>query len=71
MTYVCIKCKKIWLNGNATCDYSGGLCEECTVAYLRGRQKKQGFHDCFKRATQVCSRGECNYWQLCNRQLAV
>jgi len=69
MTYICIKCRKIWVNGGHTKDYSGGLCKECTTDYIRERQKSQGFDDCFKRAIEVCSIKECSYWFLCNRDL--
>ena len=71
MTYICIKCRKIWVSGPHTSEYSGGLCEGCTIDYIRDRQKRQGFHDCFKRAIELCSKGGCSYWLLCNRELMV
>ena len=69
MTYICIKCRKIWVNGDHTSEYSGGLCEECTTDYIRDRQKGQGFHDCFNRAVELCSKEGCSYWLLCNKEL--
>ena len=69
MTYICIKCRKIWVSGDHTREYSGGLCEECTTGYIRERQVCQGFHDCYRRAVEVCSRDECSYWLLCNKSL--
>jgi hypothetical protein len=69
MTYVCIKCRKIWVSGDHTSEYSGGLCEACTTGYIREKQKNYGFHDCFKRAIEVCSRRECSYWLLCIRDV--
>ncbi len=69
MTYICIKCRKTWDNGGRSSEYSGGLCEDCTSEYVREKQKNQGFHDCYKRAVEVCSRDECSYWQLCNKEL--
>ena len=69
MTYICIKCRTIWISGDHTSEYSGGLCEVCTTDYIRDRQKSQGFHDCFKKAIELCSRADCSYWLLCNREL--
>ena len=69
MTYICIKCRKTWVDGHHTKEYSGGLCEDCVTGYIRAKQKNQGFHDCFKKAIEVCSRGECSYWLLCNKSL--
>ena len=68
MTYICIKCGNIWVSGDPTNEYSGGLCEDCATSYIRARQHKNGFHDCFKRATEVCSKGDCSYWPLCNKE---
>jgi len=70
MTYICIKCRKTWANGGHSSEYSGGLCEDCTLEYVREKQKSRGFHDCYKRAVEVCSRDECSYWHLCNRELS-
>jgi hypothetical protein len=69
MTYICIKCRKTWGNGGRSGDYSGGLCEDCTLKYVRKKQKNQGFDDCYKRAVEVCSRDDCSYWHLCNKEL--
>jgi len=69
MTYICIKCRKTWVMGSPTAEHSGGVCERCATSYVRARQKRYGFHDCFKRAIEVCSRGECSYWPICNREL--
>ena len=69
MTYICIKCRTIWVSGDHTSEYSGGLCEVCTTDYIRDRQKSQGFHDCFKKAIELCSKAGCSYWLLCNREL--
>lgn len=67
MTYICIKCKNNWIVGEPTAfpHISGGLCETCMTKYVRNRQKKDGYHDCFKRAVEVCDRLECSYWLLC------
>ena len=43
MTYICIKCRTIWVSGDHTSEYSGGLCEGCTIDYIRDRQKSQDF----------------------------
>jgi hypothetical protein len=43
------------------------LCEACTTEYIREKQKTYGFHDCYKRSVETCSRDECSYWHLCNR----
>ena len=71
MTYICIKCRKVWVKGNPTSEYSGGLCDGCATSYVRAKQQSRGFHACFKRAIEVCSRAECNYWHLCNKGLLV
>ena len=69
MTYICVKCGNIWVSGSPTNEHSGGLCENCGTSYFRAKQKQNGFHDCFKRATEACSKVECNYWSLCNKEL--
>ena len=69
MTYVCIKCGDIWDSGKPSDDHSGALCNTCATGYVRERQKKNGFHDCYKRAIEVCSEEDCSYWHLCNREL--
>jgi hypothetical protein len=71
MTYICIKCQDKWVIGSPTSEYSGGLCESCATSYVRTKQRKQGFHDCYKKAIEICSRAECNYWNLCNKELLV
>jgi DNA-directed RNA polymerase subunit RPC12/RpoP len=68
MTYVCVRCKRTWGGDDPERDRSGGLCDHCSTEYLRGRQRKKGFHDCFRKATEVCSREECSYHEACNRQ---
>lgn len=45
--------------------YSGGICEQCITEYVREKQKKSGFDDCFKRALAICGRFECRYHDLC------
>ena len=65
MTYICIKCRKVWVVGEETEDYSGGLCDRCITLYVRDKQKACGFHDCFARATEVCDEVKCNYRNLC------
>ena len=71
MTYVCIRCRTTWIVGEASAEVSGGLCDRCITEYVRDRQKNNGFHDCFKRATQTCSETCCSYWEVCNRQFTV
>jgi hypothetical protein len=70
MTYVCIRCRSTWVVGEASAEVSGGLCDCCITEYVRCKQKNNGFHDCFKRATQACSETSCSYWEVCNRQFA-
>jgi len=65
MTYICIHCRKVWTVGEKTDYYSGGLCEKCITRYVRDRQKANGFHDCFARATEVCDEVRCSYRQTC------
>jgi len=69
MTYICVKCRRTWHDGDPTDDYSGGICDECITEYVRQRQLKNGFNDCFKRATEECSHDNCTYWDLCCRDV--
>ena len=69
MDYVCIKCRKTWRKGEPSDEVSGGLCDECIIRYVRDKQKSQGHHDCFRRATEICSRKDCTYYDLCIRPL--
>ena len=69
MTYICIKCKAIWVVGEPTAEFSGGLCDKCLTKWVRSRQIEKGFEPCFRRAVEVCSRTECTYHELCCRSL--
>jgi hypothetical protein len=71
MRYVCVRCRTTWIVGNETAEPSGGLCNSCITEYVRVKQKSNGFHDCFKRATMPCSETECSYWEVCNREFAA
>ena len=55
--------KKLWKQDPQP--YSGGICEQCITEYVREKQKKSGFDDCFKRALAICGRFECRYHDLC------
>lgn len=70
MTYACIKCRTLWQVGLPSEEVSGGLCKECFIEYIRDRQRRQGFHDCFGRATERCSRVGCNYHEICCKGLS-
>jgi hypothetical protein len=65
MRYICIKCGVIWIIGEPGAELSGGLCDRCITQYVREKQKRQGFDDCFRRATEICSKTECSYWEHC------
>jgi hypothetical protein len=69
MQYVCIRCGDTWSVGETTDEPSGGLCDRCITQYVRDKQKYQGNHDCFRRATENCARTECSYWEPCLRVL--
>lgn len=71
MTYICIKCRKTWMRGEGSHEPSGGLCIDCATDYIRMRQRKNGFHDCFRRATAICATMNCTYWSCCNKDLMV
>jgi len=60
---------KIFTKGNNNHHLSGGLCDQCITDYVRAKQIKNGFEDCFKRAVEVCGRDDCNYHDLCCRGL--
>ncbi len=68
MTYICVKCRHVWTEGVPTDHYSGGLCDPCITEYVRHRQKRAGFEECFRTNVEVCSRGECDYWHPCNKR---
>ena len=67
MNYICVKCKKIWGEELCVCisDLSSGLCASCYISYVREKQRKKGYHDCFGRATEDCSRKDCFYYEPC------
>jgi hypothetical protein len=73
MRHVCIKCGKVWLpddeeDGETTAD----LCERCLTYYIRGKQVSEGYHDCFKRSIEICSkRKNCKYFQLCCEEFII
>ena len=69
MTYICIKCRRMWIRGEGSNEPSGGLCIDCATDYIRMRQKKLGFHDCFRRATEICAMVNCSYWACCNKEI--
>lgn len=72
MKYKCIGCGSEW--GEETKGeegwFSHGSCAECLRKQLspiyRKRQSLQGFHDCFARNVEKCSRLVCDYWKVCN-----
>jgi len=68
MTYICIRCEALWVVGEPSAEFSGGLCDECITSYVRGKQEKEGYDPCFRRAVEVCSR-ECKYHELCCKPL--
>jgi hypothetical protein len=69
MTYVCIKCRKIWMRGDCSDEPSGGLCIDCATDYIRMKQKQKGLHDCFRRTSEICAKINCSYWSCCNKEL--
>ena len=69
MTHVCIKCHRTWVTDQPSDEPSGGLCDQCFTEYIRSRQRKVGYHDCFRRCTEVCNRRDCAYWKSCNKKL--
>ena len=71
MTYVCIKCRKIWIRGECSSEPSGGLCIDCATDYIRMKQKQKGLHDCFRRSTEICAKDNCSYWSCCNKDLLL
>jgi hypothetical protein len=69
VTYICIRCGRKWVVCNPSNHASGSLCEPCMTDYVRCKQKKNGFADCYKRAVEVCSEDDCAYHELCCRNL--
>ena len=69
MTYVCIKCRRIWIHGECSDEPSGGLCIDCATDYIRMKQRQRGLQDCFRRSTEICATVHCSYWSCCNKDL--
>ena len=69
MTYCCIGCGKTWLKGEPTDFVSHGICGDCYTGLVRSKQREKGFHDCYKRAVECCSRSECSHIDVCCRGL--
>jgi hypothetical protein len=65
MTYICIKCRMVWVNGSHSTDLSGGLCLDCVTEYIRSRQRKRGLKDCFRRGETECLVTSCTYQAYC------
>lgn len=69
MDYVCIKCGARWTNEVAAEGPSGGLCDECLVNYVRGKQRSRGYDECFRAKGCFCPKKECTYFKLCNENV--
>ena len=72
MRHVCIKCGQQWLpwyeeDGEITSD----LCEDCLKFWIRGRQLLEGNEDCFGKATELCSRNKCLWFQMCCEEFLI
>jgi len=65
MTYICIKCRMVWVKGSHSSELSGGLCLDCITDYIRSRQKKRGLKDCFGRGEKNCLVTSCTYQPYC------
>jgi hypothetical protein len=65
MTYICIKCRTVWVKGSHSSELSGGLCLDCITDYIRSRQRKQGLKDCFGRGEKNCLVRSCTYQPYC------
>lgn len=55
--------------GEGSHEPSGGLCIDCATEYIRMKQRQRGFHDCFRRSTEICAAVKCSYWSCCNKDL--
>ena len=64
MTVKCILCEKEWDKPSQNNGISSSLCPKCLTPIIREIQKRKGYHDCFGRATEPCSR-ECRLKSLC------
>ena len=69
MDYVCIKCGAKWEDHHPAEGPSGGLCLDCLIAYVRGKQRFHGYEECFKTKGCFCPKKECTYFELCNKGL--
>ena len=66
MTYICIRCERVWTIGVQTDPpHSGGLCDWCITDYIRNRQTLNGLTECFR--TNKCPEGttSCVYKDVC------
>ena len=68
MTVKCLKCSKTWekeSNVWTVNDITSSVCTNCMIELVREMQKRKGYDDCFKRATELCARIECRWWSQC------
>jgi hypothetical protein len=75
MKFQCIKCQVTWGEGDPEAEgYSHGLCLTCLretlLPTVRRRQLREGYFDCFGRATCYCDQQQCKYRQVCLCQAA-
>lgn len=64
--YHCIKCSKIWGEGEDTNSY--GVCLECFAEYINNKKIFKGFNPCFGKLDQdpsVCN--SCKWKRLCEK----
>lgn len=69
MTYKCINCGYMWVEGIETNDISHGYCRDCLKEILtekiRAKQLIEGNFDCFNNGTDYCDQYNCKYYWLC------
>ena len=64
--YHCIKCGKIWGEGEDTHSY--GICLECFAEYINNKKISKGFYPCFGKLNQdsdICD--SCKWKRFCEK----
>jgi len=74
MKFQCIKCCTVWGNGNPEVEgFSHGLCKVCLretlTPTIRRKQLREGFFDCFGRASCYCDQIGCKYRNVCLQEV--
>lgn len=63
--YHCIKCGKIWGEGEDTHSY--GICLECFAEYINNKKASKGLVPCFGKLNQGTVCDSCKWKRFCEK----